>query len=56
MRISFFRVLGLIGLLAEELTKAAEDNRITVNEALHIIKRICETLGIDFDAEGFDLD
>jgi transcription termination factor NusB len=44
-------VLGLVGLLAEELSAAAVDGKITVNEALRIVKRICDSLGIEFVAE-----
>lgn len=55
MKVGFFRIIGLFGLLAEELTIAAEDGKITVAEAIKIVTRICEALGIDFDATGFDL-
>jgi len=55
MKISFWKALSLVGLLAEELTKAAVDNKITVAEALHIIEALCERLGVDFDKAGFDL-
>jgi hypothetical protein len=51
MKVSFFRVLGLVGLLAEELSLAAVDGKITVDEALRIVKRICDALGIEFVAE-----
>ena len=55
MKISFWKALSLIGLLAEELSNAAADNKITVAEALHIVEVICEKLGVDFDKAGFDL-
>lgn len=55
MKIGFFQVIGLIGLLAKELSAAAEDGKITVNEALKIVSGICESLGLDFDQEGFDI-
>ncbi len=55
MKIGFFKILGLVGLLAEELTKAASDNRITVDEAILIVRRICEQLGINFDESGIDV-
>ena len=56
MQIGFFKILGLIGLLAKELTEAAMDGKITVREAIHIVEAICEQLGIDFDKEGFELE
>jgi len=55
MKISFWKALSLVGLLAEELTEAAADNKITVAEALHIVEALCERLGVDFDKAGFDL-
>ena len=55
MNVSFWKILSLAGSLAEELTKASADQKITVAEALHIIETICEELGIDFDKVGFDL-
>ncbi len=53
MKVSFFKVLGLVGVLAEELSKAAMDGKITVKEALSIVEAICEQLGIELDKEGF---
>jgi hypothetical protein len=47
----FFKVLGLVGLLAEELSVAAVDGKITVKEALRIVERICDSLRIEFVAE-----
>ena len=55
MEISFWKILSLAGLLAEELSEAAADNKITVAEGLHIIEEVCKKLGIDFDKAGFDL-
>ena len=55
-KVGFFAVLGLVGLLADELTKAAEDGKITVSEGLKILKAICERLGIDFDTTGIKID
>jgi len=51
MKIGFFKVLGLVGMLAEELTAAAVDGKVTVKEALRIVERICDALGIEFVAE-----
>lgn len=56
MKVTFFKILGLVGLLAEELTKAAVDNKITAKEAINIIQMICTALGINFDTEGINLD
>jgi hypothetical protein len=51
MKVSFFKVLGLVGMLAEELSAAAVDGKVTVDEALRIVGKICEALGIEFIAE-----
>ena len=55
MKVGFFKILGLMGLLAEELSNAAIDGKITIKEAITIISKICEALGLDFDTEGLDL-
>lgn len=49
MQINYFKVLGLVGLLASELTKAAEDGKITVDEAITIIGKLCAVLGLELD-------
>jgi hypothetical protein len=51
MKIGFFKVLGLVGMLAEELSAAAADGKVTVKDALRIVERICDALGIEFIAE-----
>lgn len=52
MKVSMWKVLGIIGLLADELTKAGVDNRITVDEALLMVARIAPTVGLQFDETG----
>jgi len=55
MHIGFFKVLGLIGLLSAELTNAAMDGKITAREALSIMEKVCEALGIDLDTTGIEV-
>ena len=55
MHIGFFKVLGLIGMLANELSAAAVDGKITAREAMAIMEKVCEQLGIDLDKTGIDL-
>jgi hypothetical protein len=55
MNISYFKVIGMVGMLAEELSKIAEDGKVTVTEAFDLMKMVCERLGLDFDTEGFEL-
>ena len=54
--IMFFRVLGMIGMLAEELSRAAEDGKITVSELIVIGRKVCDHLGIDLDEEGVSIE
>jgi|GEM_PF-3184263 len=55
MKVTFWSALALVGALAQDLSEASADNKITVTEALDIVKDICEKLGIEFDEVGFDL-
>jgi len=55
MNSMFFRVLGMIGMLAEELATAATDGTLTAAELIRIGEKICEALGIDLDTTGFEL-
>ena len=55
MKIGFFAILGMIGMLAQELSNAAADGKITLNEGIRILDKICLQLGIDFDKEGYEL-
>lgn len=55
MQINYFKVLGLVGMLAGELTKAAEDGTITAAEGLSMAFKICTSLGLEFDNNISDL-
>lgn len=55
MKINYFKVIGMVGMLAEELSQIAEDGKVTIKEAVDLIERICEQLGLDFDQAGFQL-
>ena len=55
MKISFFKAISLVGLLAEELSEMSADGKITIKEAIGLVEKICEKLGIDFDKEGIDI-
>lgn len=56
MKINYFKVIGMIGMLAEELSRIAEDGKITIKEALDLIEKICDQLGLDFDQAGIKLE
>lgn len=55
MKINYFKVIGMIGMLAEGLSQIAEDGKVTINEALDLMGKICEHLGLDFDRTGLQL-
>jgi hypothetical protein len=55
MKVSIFTILGMIGTLSTELTKAASDGKITVKEAIKIMEAICKQLGIEFDKTGLNI-
>ncbi len=55
MKINYFKVIGMVGMLAEELGEIAEDGKVTIKEALDLMEKICERLGLDFDRTGFQL-
>ena len=52
MRVSMWKALGILGLVADQLTKAGADNRITVDEALVIVSNIAPAVGIQCDSTG----
>jgi hypothetical protein len=54
-KISWFKALGMVGLLAAELTEAGQDNRITVDEALRIATDLAKASGIGVDTVGMEL-
>ncbi|MCU0286290.1 MAG: hypothetical protein MUF15_07805 [Acidobacteria bacterium] len=55
MNINTFKVIGMVGMLAEELSLIAADGKVSVNEAIGLIKKICKSLDLDFDEVGFDM-
>ena len=54
MKVSWFKVLGMIGLLSDELTKVAMDGKITPREAVQLTKRICDYLDLDWEEDGYE--
>ncbi|MDH3973552.1 MAG: hypothetical protein OEV42_04655 [Deltaproteobacteria bacterium] len=55
MSINTFKVMGMVGMLAEELNGIAADGKVTINEAIDLVRKISEALGLDFDEAGLDL-
>ena len=52
MRVSFWKALGMVSLVADELTKAGADGRVTFDEALVLAKNIGTAAGLQFDDAG----
>ena len=43
----FFKILGIIGMLSAQISQAAADGQITVEEAMNIVKMVCQVLNIE---------
>lgn len=52
---NFFKLLMVAMSLGSKLAEAAEDGKITVDEALEIIASVASDLGFDFGSEGVDV-
>ena len=52
MKMTWWKALGLVGLLADELTRAGEDNKISFEESLVIAKNLATASGLVFDDKG----
>ena len=52
MQISWWKALALVGTLAEELTNASKDGKITVDEALVMVGTLAKQIGLLFDTGG----
>ena len=55
-KFGIFKIIGLIGILAEELGTAATDGKITLREGITIMMRVAEAIGVDFDTSDVDLE
>ena len=52
-KVSFWKILGLIGVLSEEVSTAlGDDGKISVGELLHIGKAVIEKLDFPMDEES----
>lgn len=45
----FFKVLRIMGIVTEWASKALQDGKVTLNEAVDLAQRIAEVLGIPTD-------
>lgn len=55
MKLTLWKIVGLIMELADQIIKAADDGKITVTEGLAILRTACMKLGIDFDEQGIEI-
>jgi hypothetical protein len=51
VKISYFKAMDLIKSISNNLSEAAEDNKITEAEGLALIEKVCQELGIEFVRE-----
>lgn len=54
-KISWFKALGMAGLLADELTTAAADGKISVDEALSMAHNLAAAAGLTTDTDDIAL-
>lgn len=47
MRFNIFLIIKVGYILVTEIKKAAKDKKITFNEAIDIIQKVCVALGVD---------
>ena len=48
----YLKAISLIALIAAELPMIVADGKITITEAVNLVKKIADQLGYDFDDEG----
>lgn len=52
MKITFFKGLSIISILAEKITEANKDGIITIQELIDISVTICKEFGLKIDDTG----
>lgn len=55
MRIGFFKAIRIGMSVVSKVNEAAQDGRISINEAVRILEYLCGELGIDLDKKGFNI-
>ena len=56
MKISFFKIFAVLGIINNWLMVAMADGKVTVREGLELIEQLCSMLDIDFDKQGMDIE
>lgn len=49
--LSFYKIIQIIGIIADWTKKALDDNKITLQEAVGLAERIAPVLGVDLDID-----
>ena len=47
--LNFLKIMGLVGMLTDELIKIQMDGKVTITEGLTLIDKICNNLSMTFD-------
>ena len=55
MKFTFWKAMSLLGFLGEELVKIAENQKVTVDEALRIVEELCKKVDLEYDKEEFEM-
>lgn len=51
MQISIWRIFTFFSIICSWASKAAEDGKVTLDEAVELVKQLCEVLGIRTEFE-----
>ena len=48
-QISIMKILGLVGMLTDELIKIQADGKVTITEGVKLVDKVCMAVDMDFD-------
>ena len=48
-KMNFLKIMGLIGMVTDEMIQIEQDGKVTITEGLTLIDKICNNLNIKFD-------
>ncbi len=48
-KMNFLKIMGLVGMITDELINIEADGKVTITEGLTLIDKICNNIGINFD-------
>ena len=48
-KMNFLKIMGLVGMLTDEMINIQMDGKVTITEGLQLIDKICNSLSMTFD-------